>query len=767
MRLAVRLAAALVLLPTGVAHATESLVELRPADLDRAARVAGVEPTGHGTDAVVDAPALASLRARGIPVRVAIADLAAQARADREADAAYAARAAQDPAGSGLPSGRTAYRHLEDYEADMDKLVAERPDLVKRVTLSPLTLQGRAIRGVEITRDVDVDGDGKPVFLQLGLHHAREWPSGEHAIEFAFELVRGERTDARLRDLLSRVRVVVVPIVNVDGFVMSREAPLDPQDAATSAVVGIVGNGSAYRRKNCRMSNGTGLTQPPISCDLTPGVDLNRNYGIHWGGNGASSQEAAPDYRGGGPFSEPESEAVRRFVRSRAVTLLITNHTSGNLVLRPPGIRSLENVPDEAGLKKLGDAFAASNGYVSQRSWELYDNSGTTEDWSYGVTGGYGYTFEIGSENFHPAYERAVVGEYRGTGVHAGRGNREAYLTGLAFAADRAQHATIEGFAPPGRVLEVRRTVTASTSPICVLQPTGFASTPCGPTTAAVPFRDEVSSRRVVGADGVVAWHVNPSESPLAGGRDTWRLTCADADGRVLERRDVPLERGASVRLELACGTPPCTAATTLRAAAVRPAGAGAVRITRAVRAGARATVAVQRVAGGDGRPVRASTALRRRPLAGDGLRVTTRALGGAGTFVVTVRAGRDVRRLALVVDERGRARRGPAFAPVDGCGELRTARLSRPVAARAGGRAATLHVRTAATARVAVRVTTAGGRTVARLAPRTVAGGRLVRLRVPTAALRRGRYAVRVTSTRGTPQASRQRSRTLGLTLG
>ncbi len=763
MRLTAALVAALALLPAGVAHARQSLVELQADDLPAATEVAGVEATGHGTSAVVDAQALQTLRARGIPVRIQVADLAAQDRADRAADARYALR--QGTAGSPLPSGRTSYRRLEDYEADMDELVAERPDLARRITLAPATLQGRAIRGVEITRDVDVEGDGKPVFLQLGLHHAREWPSGEHAVEFAFEMVRGERADPRIRELLRRVRVVVVPIVNVDGFVMSREAPIDPQDAGTSAAVGLVGNGSAYRRKNCRISNGTGFIQPAINCDLTPGVDLNRNYGIHWGGNGASSQEAAPDYRGGGPFSEPESEAVRRFVRSRAVTLLITNHTSGNLVLRPPGIRSLGTVPDEAGLKALADRFTQSNGYVSERSWELYDNSGTTEDWSYGVTGGYGFTFEIGNENFHPAYERAVVGEYLGTGERAGRGNREAYLTGLEFAADRAQHATIDGFAPPGRVLEVRRTVTSSTSPICVLQPTGFASTPCGPTTPALPFSDEVTSRRVVGPDGVLAWHVNPSESPLAGGKGAWTLTCADADGRVLERRELALERGASARAELSCGTPPCTAATTLRTATVRTAGSG-VRITRTVRAGARATVMVQRVARRD-RPVAASTVLPRRALGARGLALPTRSLGGPGTYVVTVRAGSDVRRLALTVDGRGRARRGPAFAPVDGCGELRSARLSRPVAARTGGRAATLLVRTAATSQVRVLVTTVRGRTVARSAARTVAGGGLVRLRVPTAKLPRGRYVVRVTSTRGTSQARRTRTRSLGLTLG
>ena len=40
--------------------------------------------------------------------------------------------------------------------------------------------------------------------------------------------------------------------------------------------------------------------------------------------------------------------------------------------------------------------MAAENGYTSQKGYELYDTTGTTEDWSYSATGGFGFTFEIG-----------------------------------------------------------------------------------------------------------------------------------------------------------------------------------------------------------------------------------------------------------------------------------------------------------------------------------------------------------------------------------
>ena len=114
---------------------------------------------------------------------------------------------------------------------------------------------------------------------------------------------------------------------------------------------------------------------------------------------------------------------------------MISNHTYSNLVLRPPAIAATGLAIDEPELKALGDAMASKNDYVSQASYQLYDTSGSTEDWSYWITGGFGYTFEIGDEGFHPAYEEAVVGEYLGLAPADGAGlggNREAYWLATA-----------------------------------------------------------------------------------------------------------------------------------------------------------------------------------------------------------------------------------------------------------------------------------------------------------------------------------------------
>ena len=42
------------------------------------------------------------------------------------------------------------------------------------------------------------------MFLMIGVHHAREWPSGEMAMEFAYDLVKNYGSDAAITDLLNR-----------------------------------------------------------------------------------------------------------------------------------------------------------------------------------------------------------------------------------------------------------------------------------------------------------------------------------------------------------------------------------------------------------------------------------------------------------------------------------------------------------------------------------------------------------------------------------
>ena len=303
-------------------------------------------------------------------------------------------------------------------------------------------------------------------------------------------------------------RLVIVPVVNVDGFQISRNAtPLG--DFSTFDY--------EMKRKNCSISEDTPAEYTEGTCADNPagrlrGTDLNRNYPGFWGGGGASTNWSSDTFRGDGPGSEPESDAVRTFISERAVTMMISNHTYSNLVLRPPAIASTGLAPDEVAYKRLGDAMAGANGYTSQASYQLYDTSGSTEDWSYWITGGFGFTFEIGPDGFHPAYEDAVVAEYLGLDPAAGAGdggNREAYYRAAEAALAPALHSRISGKAPKGRQIVLSKTHVSPTSP--VLQPDG--------STRGQMFFEDTLVNRYRSDGGTFTLGVNPSTRPLVVGR--------------------------------------------------------------------------------------------------------------------------------------------------------------------------------------------------------------------------------------------------------
>ena len=89
-----------------------------------------------------------------------------------------------------MPERPHAYRHLWDFTTDMKALVGAAPGVRQADHAQPPSLEGRPVEGIEIANDVGAATAG-PVFLQMGVHHAREWPSAEMPMEWAFDLVQG------------------------------------------------------------------------------------------------------------------------------------------------------------------------------------------------------------------------------------------------------------------------------------------------------------------------------------------------------------------------------------------------------------------------------------------------------------------------------------------------------------------------------------------------------------------------------------------------
>ncbi|MFP5352676.1 MAG: M14 family zinc carboxypeptidase, partial [Actinomycetota bacterium] len=210
---------------------------------------------------------LARLDALGFDYTVVIEDLAAF----------DAARSAGPKPRLSLPGpDRTDYRRLADYNAELKELAKKNPSLVRLFEMPSPTLEGRTVYGVEIAADVKSGDDGRPVFYMDGIHHAREWPAAEYTQLYAHHLVESFGKDRKVTALLRQARVIIVPIVNPDGFDYSRESVVQNSNLAA-------GNGfEGYWRKNRRSLTGVTLPQAQKNPDAY-GVDPNRNYAYLWG----------------------------------------------------------------------------------------------------------------------------------------------------------------------------------------------------------------------------------------------------------------------------------------------------------------------------------------------------------------------------------------------------------------------------------------------------------------------------------------------------
>ncbi|HEX6117755.1 MAG TPA: M14 family zinc carboxypeptidase [Solirubrobacterales bacterium] len=534
------------------------------AELDRLGLDTTHESSSNAATVLLYSDAERELLARnGFAARTIVADVAAD-------DAAQLRRAARRQARSALPSARDGYRVYEDYTSEMKALASQYPGHARSITIGT-SLEGRPIEGIEIAADVNRADDGRPVFLDLGIHHAREWPSGEFPMEFATDLAEGYGSDPRITALLQNVRVITVPVTNPDGFVASRSFGTSALDDSADATIAQSAAGvAAYRRKNCR---GVNAADQAVPCAArTTGVDLNRNYGAYWGGPGSSDVPAEQIYRGAAPYSEPESSAILALSESVHPTVVISHHTfTEGRWLRQPGFdpdflpqakvptyapRCGKGTmgaitPDEPAMKALGDAMAAANepDWISELGYEtLCDITGATEDWNYFAQGAYGYTPEARGTNFHASYDSMVVGEYVGNDGDGTDydGMRGSLITAAEEAGDPGNHGIVSGQAPAGAKLRIEK---------------DFSIPTCEDDACTKGNGDPVDYRieteLTVPASGAYSWHVVPSSRPdieAGPGRtpplEAWTMTCKRADGPRSVAQQVLVGRGEQVNVD-------------------------------------------------------------------------------------------------------------------------------------------------------------------------------------------------------------------------
>ncbi len=484
-----------------------------------------------------------------------------------------------------LQPGETAdgeYRLGSDrYEADLRALVDahQASGRVRLLTMPTPSLLGVTVYAVEIATDV-ATADGRPVVMHDGMHHCREWPSGEMPMMWAHELLESYGQDPVITGIVDNARTIILPLVNPDGFNRTVEAAAITGQTSDNDLIGLgfplalTGNGDMHR-KNLRAPSNTGPLEPtgpivagtPIGSSQPDayGIDLNRNYPFHWGDeSGSSSNPYDQTYRGLQPFSEPETHNVRDLVRALLPVTHISHHTSGEQMLIPWGREPSEiRSPDWPLMKAIGndmrDGYTlpdgtayTGNGYDPTQAFNLYPTSGTSRDWGHACTRTIIYTFEHGTE-FHGPYAATIPAMYEQ--------NRGAFIRHALAAIDPTVHARIVGPGPVGGSVEVTKTFQTPTNlqiaGVPVLRVGGIPAVE-DPTGDAVrpTLVDETISRVVaIGDDGSFDLRLPPSTRPFLvnevqledfemGDTEPYTVIVRDAAGTTVYSSAVTVDRG-------------------------------------------------------------------------------------------------------------------------------------------------------------------------------------------------------------------------------
>ncbi len=252
------------------------------------------------------------------------------------------------------------YKYQEMLD-NLDLMQQLYPNLIS--TRTPIdtfhTIENRPIYWVRISDNPTINEAGEKEILYSAIHHAREPNSMTEVIYYMWYLLENYSSSEEIQHLVNNCEMYFVPCLNPDGYIYNETN--NP-------------NGGGMHRKN-RRNVGT----------TNKGVDLNRNYSYGWGTTGVSTNTNNDTYPGTGPFSEPETQAMKWFCENHEFKLAFNAHTYGDLLLFPIGTTAAEFAVDHDYFNRFTGYMVQYNGFVNQKSSGLYPASGDSDDYMYKV----------------------------------------------------------------------------------------------------------------------------------------------------------------------------------------------------------------------------------------------------------------------------------------------------------------------------------------------------------------------------------------------
>ncbi len=212
----------------------------------------------------------------------------------------------------------------------------------------------------------------KWVLITAGIH-AREHLS----CDFACEILQKLKSQTNLK-----YNVAVIPLVNPDGADIAIHGVSKFNKSTTDNLLKINNNNSDFSLFKANAN----------------GVDLNNNFDANW--KNKFTKNFAPSsqgFYGFLPMSEPETQALANFTKSKDVFLTLNYHLKGEEIY----FDFFQNEKHYKRDQKIAKTFAKSTGYTIKSTQKT--SSGGFKDWCVAKLGIPSLTIELGNDKFsHP-----------------------------------------------------------------------------------------------------------------------------------------------------------------------------------------------------------------------------------------------------------------------------------------------------------------------------------------------------------------------------
>lgn len=192
------------------------------------------------------------------------------------------------------------------------KLLARYPDLIS-ISSAGQSVEGRDLLLIKL-------GTGDRKMFLCGAHHAREYISSSFLMKMAETYADYASRAAKfgnydVRDLLSKVTIYIVPMVNPDGVNLVNNGI--EAVGSQEAVEAIAMVKDSYREWKANID----------------GVDLNRQYPAYWEEKYDNvGVPASENYKGAASATEPEVKAIISLSEENDFILSASFHAKGNVV---------------------------------------------------------------------------------------------------------------------------------------------------------------------------------------------------------------------------------------------------------------------------------------------------------------------------------------------------------------------------------------------------------------------------------------------------